>query len=134
MLFFTSSPFSLIFYQFTIIADDFLIFIHTTELAVYIPILPISKKFGAPSLEEIMCNDRSIFLLCALKAYGTWACFAYHVMTLQAGNFKHAQLQNVNTLLERPFLELCNKLLLDSEECSVLSLGGAKHSTLLFLN
>ena len=36
------------FYKFTIIAHDFLIFIHTTELAV--PILPTSEKFLNPLL------------------------------------------------------------------------------------
>ena len=83
-------------------------------------------------------QSRDIFLLRALKAYGTWSFFAHYIMTLQTGNFKHAQLQmgatteECNTPLKRPLLGLSNELLLDFKECSVLPLGGAKHSTLLF--
>ena len=72
-------------------------------------------------------------------------------MTLQTGNFKHAQFQNeniviattdYNTPLERPFIYmcvhnyigLCNKFLLNSVNCSVLPLGGANHSTYFVLN
>ena len=64
--------------------------------------------------------------------------FAYHITTLQTGNFKQAQLQTgtatekYNTPLERHLLGLCNELSLDSVECSVLPLGCAKHSKLLF--
>ena len=48
ILFCTYTPLSLISYQFTIIAHDFLIFIHTAELAV--PTLPISEKVWSPLL------------------------------------------------------------------------------------
>ena len=78
-------------------------------------------------------------MLCALKAYGTFSFVAYHIMTLQTGNFKYEQLQNAgtsteayNTPLERPLLGLYNDLSLNSVECLVLPLGDAKHSKLLF--
>ena len=59
MLFFTFSPLLLGFYQFTIIAYDFLIFIHITELAV--PTLPISKKVWSPfeGFEGKMYNNEA---------------------------------------------------------------------------
>ena len=54
-------------------------------------------------------------------------------MTLQTGNIKTGTAtEEYNTPLKRPMLGLCNEPSLDSVECSVLLLGGAKHSTLLF--
>ena len=50
ILFFTNSPLLLIFYLFTIIAHDFLIFIHTTELAI--PIIPLRKSLKLLALRE----------------------------------------------------------------------------------
>ena len=48
-------------------------------------------------------------------------------------NFKtRAATEKCKTPLERPLLGLYNELLLDSVECSVLPLGGAIHSKLLF--
>ena len=81
------------------------------------------------------------FLVCALKAYET-SFFAHHITnscdlankaTLSKRNFKTgAATKEFNTPLERLLLELCSELLLNSEESSILPLGGAKHSTLLF--
>ena len=59
-----------------------------------------------------------------------WPC---EQATLGARNFQTgAATEECNTPLEKPLLGLSNELLLDSVECSVLPLGGAKHSTLLF--
>ena len=61
--------------------------------------------------------------------------FAYHKQAnLNMRNFKtETAKKEYNTLMERPLLGLCKKLLLDSVECSVLPLDGTKHNTLLFL-
>ena len=57
----------------------------------------------------------------------------YKQATLNMRNFKTgAAKTECNTPLKRLLLGLCNELLLDSIECSVLPLGGAEHSTLLF--
>ena len=45
-----------------------------------------------------------------------------------------AATEECNIPLERPLIILVNKLPLDSVECPVLSLDGAKHNTLHFLN
>ena len=47
-------------------------------------------------------------------------------------NFKtEIATEEYNTPLKRTLLGLCKELSLDSVECSVLPLDGAKHSTLL---
>ena len=52
---------------------------------------------------------------------------------LSMRNFKTgAATDQRNTPLERSLLGLCNELSLDSVKCSVLPLGGAKHSTFHF--
>ena len=61
-----------------------------------------------------------------------WPC---KQATLSKRNFKTGTAtKEYNTPLEKPLLGLCNELSLHSVGCSVLPLGGAKHSTKFCFN